>query len=1006
MIPMHLKMEGFLTFKNPTYINFEDFTDTGIFLVSGPTGSGKTSIFDAISYALYGKATGGGREAKELRSHLIADDDEFSVEFKFRSGSNEYLINRWQMGQRAGKVRLVVNGDDENPITKVREINDKIFEVLGLDADQFCKIVMLPQGEFRNFLASSSKDKSEILRKLFNTDHYAQIREMIRKRLGHILGQVKEAKTLIDSEKTISEAARLAEDPEEILAILKQEWQEKETESQAFKLELDLLRKKTNNLLLEISEGKQVNADLEEAASLAEKIKQAEEKEADFQKDLIKSLQLNEIRPIKVSRDSLLRNKINQENLQTQGSDLKIKLEESQIQLKEASEQQALNPERQLRVTEISAEIQQIEKSLADLKLLQTIEIQFKKAEERVQELKQQVEEHQKWIEKRDELVEKLEKTSQAELLKTQEVNDLRDQYQGLREIQKQATAWQKLKEDQAQSEQNLKHCQAQIESLKIEAKTAQDHYESLWSEFSKQGLAQYANSLADGEACPLCGSFDHPLPFAENPDLDQRVVDQAETAYRNLANALVKETNNEEHFKKEIQGKIEEIKRLEADNSLADLTANQEQLQDQIKELEQTGVDQKKDLDQLKIKKKELEDLRSQANVNINKLAGVAKEYDEAKDDLTGFKIRLEDLNKATQNMNQEQLKVDFKNRQEEKAQLNETIKAVQSSFQLADQLVTRQTSTLESLTNQFKDLSEEILRQELSFNESLKELDLSFEEYLDLEKDLDLEKQLKEAAEKFFKELEANRANHKLMVVKLKDKTAINLESLENEVENLKAQEQVVAKKSEDCIRKETGLKNAVTKTTAALAKYKEWEDKRVVASRLDLTTGKGTTFENYVLGYYLDGVLINANQRLRKMTSNRFYLIRQVEDSGDRRAIEGLNLNVFDTYSNTERDVKTLSGGEGFKASLALALGLSDFIQENRSGIRLDTIFIDEGFGTLDQESLDSAMETILELHGLGRLVGIISHVEELKERIPTQIVVENQREQGSVVKIIKH
>ncbi|NLB23380.1 MAG: SMC family ATPase, partial [Clostridium sp.] len=248
MIPIYLKMEGFLTFKNPTLINFEDFVDSGIFLVSGPTGSGKTSIFDAISYALYGKATGGGREAKELRSHLIGDDDEFSVEFKFRSGKDEYLINRWQKGQRAGKVRLVVNDDDENPITKVREINDKIFEVLGLNADQFCKIVMLPQGEFRNFLSSSSKEKSEILRKLFDTDHYAQIREMIRKRLGQILGQVKEAKTLIDSEKTISDAARQAEDPEEILSILKKEWQEKEKESQALKVQLDLLRTKANNL--------------------------------------------------------------------------------------------------------------------------------------------------------------------------------------------------------------------------------------------------------------------------------------------------------------------------------------------------------------------------------------------------------------------------------------------------------------------------------------------------------------------------------------------------------------------------------------------------------------------------------------------------------------------------------------------------------------------------------------------------------------------------------------
>ena len=1006
MIPIYLKMEGFLTFKNTTLIDFDDFADSGIFLVSGPTGSGKTSIFDGISYALYGKATGGGREAKELRSHLIGDDDEFSVEFKFRSGNDEYLINRWQKGQRAGKVRLVINDDDENPITKVREINDKIFEVLGLNADQFCKIVMLPQGEFRNFLSSSSKEKSEILRKLFDTDHYAQIREMIRKRLGQILGQVKEAKTLIDSEKTISDAARQAEDPEEILSILKTEWQEKEKESQDLKVQLELLRTKTNNLFLQINEGKQINADLEEKASLAEQIKQAEKEEERYKEDLKRSLQLNSIRPVKVSRDLLIKQKVNHEALTNQGAELAITLKTSQDRLEQASIEQELNPKRQLRVTEITSEIEKINKNLEDLELLKISQEKFSQAEVRVQELKTKVEQHKHWIEQRDEMAKQFEALSKEELLKTQAVTDLRDRYQALKDTQKQATAWQKLQQEQVESEKQLKKCQDHMKDLEKESGEAQKHYESLRAEFQKQGLAQYAHGLAKGEACPLCGSLDHPAPFAENPDLDQTVVNQAELSYRKLTETLVKEKNNEDHFKKEIQNILNEIKQLEEEVALKDLEADIVELQAELKKLEEAGLEQRKELDGLKTKKTELEEQRNKAAANINKLAGAAQAYDQAKEELTGFKVRLEDLKKATQDMNGKELLADLKQLQEEQTELNKTIQRVQVSFQQADQLVTRHSSTLKSLTNQIKDLSTEIQRQEASFYKELKDLDLSFEEYLDLENDLKFEKQLKAEAELFFKQLEANRARYEMMKAKLRDKTAINLAKLEEEVKELKSHENQVAKESEDCIRKETGLKNAVTKTTAALSKYNEWEDKRVVASRLDLTTGKGTTFENYVLGYYLDGVLINANQRLRKMTSDRFHLIREVEDSGDRRAIEGLNLNVFDTYSNTQRDVKTLSGGEGFKASLALALGLSDFIQENKAGIRLDTIFIDEGFGTLDQESLDSAMETILELQGLGRLVGIISHVEELKERIPTQIVVENKREEGSVVKIIKH
>lgn len=1006
MIPVYLKMEGFLTFKKPTLINFEEFADEGIFLVSGPTGSGKTSIFDAITYALYGVAATSQRETRELRSQLIDDEDDFSVEFMFRSGPHEYVVTRWQSGQRAGKVRMVIDGDDENPLTKVGEIKEKIVEVLGLNADQFCKIVMLPQGEFRNFLSASSRDKSDILRKLFDTEHYAEIRDAIHTRLGQIIGQVTRAKTIIDSVKGISEAASLAADPDEILTILTREWQAAQEEAREFKTRLELLRTKKANLELRFNEGRQTNLDLEEESKLAENIRQALAAEDRHREDLRRAGQLNAIRPLKVQRDALLSNQINLETLKAKEQDLSAQLEESQRKLKAASADYDLNPGRQERLTAISGEITEMEKSQQDLNQLKEIQEKVRQAETQTAALHVRVREHGEWIQSREKLTADLEAISRAQLEKNQTITDLREEFTDLRDLAKAVRSWQKLRDDKTNRETELRICKEAMDRLRAEAQTAGEHAREIREHFARQGLGQYVHSLADGEPCPLCGSPDHPAPFTADPQLDQAMVLQAEQAARALDNELIGESSRQTHLIREIEEKTETMRILESEHDLADLTADTAALDQRQRELETAGKQGKAELEDLLREKKELEEKRREADQKIQALAGAAQAYDEAREELTGLSVRLKDLQDRTQGMDPAQLDGDLTARRQEKSDLTAAIRAAETAFQQSSQQVAGQRSTLTSLTEQIGALTETIARQELAFSKDLSRLDLSLEEYLGLEKDLVLEKQLKESAETFFRELEQDRTRHEMMVSKLKGKTRIDLDALKTQIQENQEQESSVSAACDDCIRRESGLSHAAAKTASAVADYKKWNDQRAIASRLDLTTGKGTTFENYVLGYYLDGVLINANARLKSMTSNRFHLIRQSQDSGGRRAIEGLDLNVFDTYSNSQRDVKTLSGGEGFKASLALALGLSDFIQENKSGIRLDTIFIDEGFGTLDHESLDSAMETILELQGLGRLVGIISHVEELKERIPTQIVVENRREEGSVVKIVKH
>ena len=1006
MIPVYLKMEGFLTFKRPTEIRFSDFADDGLFLVSGPTGSGKTTIFDAITYALYGVATSSQRSPAELRSQLIDAEADFGVEFQFTTGGHDYQIQRWQKGMRPGKVRLTVDGDESSALTKVREINDKLFEVLGLTADQFCKIVMLPQGEFRNFLAASSKDKSDILRKLFATEHYAEIREAIRTRVIRIRGAVDDAMLLINAEKKVSAAANAAVDPAEIEAILRREAATATLEAAAHRAELALLQTRLKDHQQAWEEARRINQELAALAALEAALAQDQLKTADHRANLRLADQLNRIRPVKVQRDSLLRSELTLADRSSVRTKLASELALAGERLEAARSVEADNPRRQTRLMALARELDELARSLQALQTLHQVMSQHETAQTQVTELARQQNRH---LDLKTRLETHLTATEALQIRERQtadEVTALREGWQELRPLVKAAATWQSLSlEGQALATERAE-TELNLPQLKDRLTMRDAEVTELRRDLDRQGLGHYAASLVPGEACPLCGSLDHPVPYTADPDLDEAVVRQAELARREAEQTLLAAESRIRFLQESLAARAAQLAELTGDYDETRLSQDLARLQSQLDDLERLGREKKADHDQLARELKDALATRQSIESELRACPDVAATWNQAREELAGLTVRLTDLRAQSGNLDEAALLQEKTQRETEQRSLEQAIRQATEELTRTQARVTELTARIGALSDEIAALEAVITKDRAAFDQALQEQDLSLEEYLALEARLSEEMTLRQAAEAFFRKFEADTTRCEVLRDQLKDRTPQDLDTMAAAIDQLTGEIDILAGTCDDCIRREAKLGEACSKVTAARIDHDRASQLYDIARRLDQTTGKGTTFENYVLGYYLDGVLANANQRLKNMTANRFRLQRQNQDSGGKNRIEGLDLLVFDSYSNSSRDVRTLSGGEGFKASLALALGLSDFIQEKNAGIRLDTIFIDEGFGTLDQESLDAAMETILELQGLGRLVGIISHVEELKERIPTQIIVENRREEGSVLKVVKH
>ncbi|MBC1941484.1 SMC family ATPase [Listeria seeligeri] len=1019
MRPIKLTMQAFGAYAKKEVIDFEKLGTEQIFVISGKTGAGKSTIFDAISFAIFGKANTFDRESFSMRSHFATDKEITEVTLVFRLKEHIYQISRIpqqeiakQRGngtttspQKAELYELI--GDEMKLLaSSVRDVNTKMEELIQLNVDQFRQILMIPQGEFRELLVSDSKEKEAILQRLAHTLYYEKVEKILWEKQ-------KEAEVfVIEARKKVAELAELSLPDEDIagkttaeISELQTKLVEKETTTLAeFEEELIFNREQTSKVVEKVTLAKEQlldwqNLDLytQEVASL--------EQETDFyvttQKQIEKAKRAGNLR----SQDALcIRLKEQLQSAETNEQEITEQANKVAIQFSTAKKQKEILAEQADELERNKRLLFQLEEMEPKLMELESTTVQQRSAElqwkNQADYLQQIITKQQVLTEQTKQAEERLVEINQAELANLEAMNK-RTQLEILieknRELISKRTkmvAWERQKQaDQETLTQLLS--QTEVIEMMIQQEEAK---------LKNEQAASLAEHLHDGNACPVCGSTEHPklATFKEAADLEKLKEAKATFQAKQLAISTAEKAISQLDWQLNEWRDISELKLTELEENvtantqtLNDLTKQIEELQLKIaqKETLQTEIETlKNNQSEIELEKnnvaQHVESLHQQVQLAAGKLSYLEQAIPAELRDKTIFDKQKKMVQTNIQNYEQQKEQVD-------------------AAYKQAEKETTRLESTLTVATKTTLEANKALQVQREIFKEAMKQNHfLSYEDYKQALMSDETLKIHEEKVSAFQKKRHLAISRQADLTEKLKDKQKPNIDQLES---IMKEKQQILAQLEEKTMRQ----RELVSKRKELIENYQKSiqavEQAEVnyadIGLLSDAARGKNArkiTFERYILAMFLDTIINRANHRLSKMTSGRFELHRKIEKAKG-NVQSGLELEVFDEYTGLTRHVKTLSGGESFKTSLALALSLAEVVQEMAGGISLETMFIDEGFGTLDPESLEVAVECLLETQENGRLVGIISHVPELKERISARLEV-TATNHGSTTKFV--
>ena len=910
MRPIRLVMTGFESYKEKTVIDFEQLGQKGLYLITGDTGAGKTTLFDAISFALYGKASGADRLPEMLRSHFADETTPTEVELDFEADGKKYHIKRNPDYERkslrgngitkeSANAVLEFLSESREPVAGLTKVNAEVESILNLKHEQFCKIAMIAQGSFQEFLISKKEDKQDLLRSLFHTEKYQKLQDELKE----------------DGARAKKEVDKLNEKLTDALARIDVDSQDENAEEISRIKTLPLLTEEDVQTLKDF-----VSKDEKQLQSVMEQIKTVEEK----LKKISEEITIGESRKkIQTEYDEAQKELAQKKQEQESVNEVLALAEEEAKQIPELEKEKTLLGNSLKQYEEITEQ----EKNLNELKArIEAAEKEFKAVEQKKEKLLQ---EEQKLKKEAEEVKNAGEQIGTLEALV--EKNDAEENE--LKEIET-------LLSNLAELKSVLEKAQEDAKDAIEKAKDASDLYSEKQSLFNLEQAGILAETLAEGKPCPVCGSTEHPHPAVKS----KSAPSQAELkAAKETADTLNDKANK---FSVTAAAKKRDVENAEANGNklvkkyFENLSVNDETLpaciQKKKNELKAINGETNIKLAQEKKARERREELAELCSKNAEALKEVAKKEQELTVEISA--------GSAT-------LKADEKNLKEKKAGL--------------------QFEKLEEAEHKFDLLSEQIE---------------TFTEKRDTakQKQVDIDKELVGVKTKLIEK--------KKQLAELK---AVDLEALRLEEEVCLEQKESLNERR-DSLNKRKGLnqdsEHAVEKLLPELEKAKERHAMISSLNEVAMGSCKGKkgkpSLEVFVQMNCLDHINQRANLRLKKMTENKYALRRRVEADGSEL---GLDLNVKDFYTGRERGVESLSGGEKFQASLSLALGLADEIQENAGGIKLDTMFIDEGFGTLDPETLHKAMRALEDLSQGNKLIGIISHVDELESRIPKKIVV---------------
>lgn len=918
MRPLKITMSAFGPYAGEVTLDMQKLGKSGIYLITGDTGAGKTTVFDAISYALYGEASGNYRENTTLRSKYASADTPTFVELEFEYNNEIYKINRNPEYPRPNKrgegfTKQSANAElvmpDGSVITKIKEVSAKVEEIIGINKNQFSQIAMIAQGDFRKLLNCETNERSKIFRKIFKTEPYHNIEI----KLSSLFNELK---------------------------------RNREKEKSGIEQYINQLKCNENDTLsLELEMAKSGDVLIEDVIKLAGEIINKDTLEYTKTQKNIESIN-EEIEKI----NSNIKLYENQEATKKAYEKASAKLEELKTKRNECEKAYKSAEAQRERLDDLTRKINLINSKMPKYDELKSLENSinektqsFEKSNNSLKLKQQEITLLEKEI---DEKSKALEEVKGADLL----VQKLTVQKE---EINKKAEALKELKTeiDRCKTEQkNLKNAQSFAKSALDEYGALENEYNQIYIAFFNEQAGIIADELKDGEPCPVCGSTSHPNLARKSENApSQADVESAQ----NLVKKAQEKADKARDTASALKSRFDEI------------AAN---VKSAAKKL--FGTD---------------DNVFDNYNSNINALK---KEYDCT---LALLKTANEKLN-LYQKLDKEIPKI-----QEKQKSLSDEISTLNTQKASDEAFISENTKRVTSIKSEldFKsaDLAKDKLKEYTNLSNDIKNaIEKSKNDFDDIKSKYDTQKGTKASLEnalKEFKEIDLASLNEKSLKLneykKDIDKTA---KSLYSRIESNKLLVDNISKKRDI---------------------LKGYDDKYVWLKALsetangDISGKEKITLETFVQMTYFDSIIRKANIRLLTMSDGQYELVRR-SDAETLKKNEGLALDVIDHFNGSSRSVSTLSGGESFMASLCLALGLSDEIQSSNGGIKLDTMFVDEGFGSLDGEALDRALSALTSLSQGNRLVGIISHVDALRDRIDNKIVITKDRTIGSNAQII--
>ena len=1055
MKPLKITMSAFSSYAGVTEIDFEK-VGHGLFLITGDTGAGKTTIFDAVSFALYGETSSDTRDGTMMRSQYAGDGEETWVELVFSDRGDVYRIRRSPAYQRISKRK---NKDGERTITTVQakaglylpdgseypgrlsDINEKIREIVGVDRNQFAQIAMIAQGEYMKLLHASSRERKEIFSRIFNTGIYWKIQQRLKDRNNELFIRLKDNETLclhelsqvavpdagsVQAEQWREISGKLETKGDEILSLLKEITEESRRQERESVEKREALMEKTVVLTQRLELVKEQNRRLDECEAAGRTLRSLEERIPE--RDLLawKLKNAGRAEPIRPLLQNCESDEAELASANEKTEKLKTDLEALRAPL-EQSEKACLYTRRELagKRPSLEAAASRLEEAMPSYGLLDEKLEEEKKAENETERLGRGLRETEELliqtVSDGKELEKEGEKLSKAPL--------------ALAEVQKQAEALELRLDNLRQLQsgliqlEGLKNDSTHKKELVISAQSAFDEAEAEYGRRNRLFISVQAgimaSELSEGLPCPVCGSLHHPQKAVLRAgDVTERQVEESRRKRENADRSLRKAAEESQKCLVRTEEKerqvTEQVKRLfEEGGDFGNEEHAPEERMERVRleietclkraqELQSAGAKFEQDVRRMEENRSRLANLEIRREELENRLRELRPQFQEAEIHFRQIHLEAEQLKKKLLWSSREEAEHELARLNAEKAGLEQAAEEAEKNAADLRNRYTQIEAYLSSGRERLENLKEKVDAGRKRWNTALRTAGFqSEEEYRSAFLPEKERERLAAELEHFNNELLRARTIYQQRREDTEGQERTEETNILEELERLTAEKTeasgTAGLMSARRTRNEAAYGN-LKKLMEARRKLKA--EKQQVETLYTTADGKVTgaakiDFQTYIQRQYFKQMINAANKRLRVMTDNQLLLqCRDMETLGMKGEV-GLDLDVYSMSTDRTRDVKTLSGGESFMAALAMALGMADVIQSTEGRVSIDAMFVDEGFGSLDEASRTKAIRILKELAGDRRLVGIISHVTELKEQIDRKLLVK-KNEKGSFIR----